>query len=114
LQFSEEEQKVYEKEQKIKSLIIPDEPKSDSDSIVSVQFVLPTGERIRRRFYDDDTFEILKNFVETRVLSENGSFPIPSNFIFVTDFPREEFRNFNQTLKGAGIRKKALLRVHEL
>jgi len=111
--ISKKEDLLRKREKLLREIVIPEEPPK-GPNIVDIKFVLPSGENLRRRFNIKQPFADLKDFIDTRHLSENGSLIIPEDYIFVTDFPRKEYRDFYQTLEGAGITRSEILKIHDL
>jgi len=95
----------------LRGIVIPEEPPKGPD-VIEIRFILPNGHILTRRFKKNSTFNDLKDYIDTREIYEG--LEIPENYIFVEDFPRKEYRNFNSTLEAEGIAKRAKLHVHDL
>jgi len=102
---SEEEARLLAKEIRLRSIKIQDEP-APGVNVINIKFVLPSGASITRKFKTTDQLRVLADFIETRNLNENGGLLIPEKFLFVSDFPREEYRDFRKTLQELNIKKK--------
>jgi len=97
------------KKKKLRSINVPKEPQGKD--AVQINFVLPSGERLIRKFSKEDTFQNLKDFLDTRALPENGNINVPENYSFFTDYPRKTY-NLDQTLSSVGFSKE-VIRVEE-
>eukprot|EP01129_Flabellula_baltica_P006287 TRINITY_DN2336_c0_g1_i1.p1 TRINITY_DN2336_c0_g1~~TRINITY_DN2336_c0_g1_i1.p1 ORF type:complete len:240 (+),score=45.79 TRINITY_DN2336_c0_g1_i1:41-721(+) len=96
---------------------LPREPIPGVEGTVDVKLIFPNRTECRRRFYHKDTFQMVKDFVDTRVLEEAEGMDmddIPEDYYFVTDFPRREWRDDQMTLKEAGIDSRGtVMRIEE-
>jgi len=97
-------------------LNIPSEPPTGRNDTTTIIVVLPGGIEIRRRFSIYHKLKDIKDYVDTRYLEETENIKsIPEDYIFVTDFPWKEFKDFNITLTEAGFTGRGQrIRVHNL
>jgi len=106
--ISLEEAEVNQRIQKLRSIVLPDEPEEEG---VMIQICLPNGMRISRKFRDVDRLSMVKDFVSIQELPENGSKIIPVDFYLISDFPRQIWSDLNTSLGVLGT--KFLFRIEE-
>ena len=75
-----------------------------------IRLVLPTGQKVNRRFYADDTIGVVKAFVYLHCLEQEGM----ENIGLSTNFPRKTYEDDDLTLQDAGLVPQAVLMVQDL
>ena len=76
-----------------------------------VRFVLPSGAKINRRFYSDETIGALQAFLKVHFTEQ--SIPI-QRVSLSTNFPRKTYTDEEVTLDEAGLSPQAVLMVQDL
>jgi hypothetical protein len=82
--------------------------------VFTIQFRLPDGKSIRRRFLTENTLEVLATFVEGHELLDVDGNEI-HNWEFMMNYPRKTYpRDSTLTLIEAGIPDQTVLYVREV
>jgi hypothetical protein len=105
------EAKRLERETLLKSLT--SEPDEKSGKPVTIQFRLPNGTAVKRRFNPLDTIAILYKFVQCHELSDVDGVEIV-HWEIVTNFPPKAYKDMSQTLQDAGLSGPCVLFVKEV
>jgi hypothetical protein len=108
--ISLEEAEVNQRIQKLRSIVLPDEP--EEGIMIQIWIYLPNGMRISRKFRDVDRLSMVKDFVSIQALPENGSNRIPIDFYLISDFPRQVWSDLNTSLGSLGT--QFLFRIEEI
>ena len=77
-----------------------------------MRLVLPSGVKLNRRFYADDTIATVKAFLLVH-FQENDQ-PQVQNIGLSTNFPKKTYENDQETLQEAGLVPQAVLMVQDL
>jgi len=90
------------------------EPARTEQNITQIIYRLPNGDKIQRRFYQNEKVEVLFKFLESRTEEQ-----VPKNFELVINYPRKVFSKtektgLNITLSEAQLVPQAVLFVKEL
>jgi len=90
------------------------EPAATEQNIAQIIYRLPNGDKIQRRFYQNEKVEVLFKFLESRTEEQ-----VPKNFELVINYPRKVFSKtekmgLNVTLNEAKLVPQAVLFVKEL
>mmetsp|Transcript_25904 Transcript_25904/g.49104 ORF Transcript_25904/g.49104 Transcript_25904/m.49104 type:complete len:379 (+) Transcript_25904:129-1265(+) len=111
----EEEERIAEEERQAKAVVenarekLRDPPSSGG---AMIRFVLPTGQKLNRRFHGDDTIGSCKAFVRLHCHEneiEMGTIGLS------TSFPKKSYNDDNDlTLEDAGLKPQAVLMVQDL
>lgn len=92
---------------KAKEMLRP-EPSSGG---ARIRFVLPSGQKIDRRFEDDETIGALKAFL---VLHFAEQYPEIKNVALTTNFPKQTHTDERKTLKESGLCPQSAVMVQDL
>lgn len=80
-----------------------------------VRFVLPTGAKLDRRFYNDDTIHSLKAFLTLHFSEQTDATQHIKNIGLSTSFPKKTYHELDdQTLEESGLSPQAVLMVQDL
>jgi chemotaxis protein histidine kinase CheA len=116
MQLTAERERIQQLKERLTKL--PPEPSPTSADTIQLVVRLPNGQRLTRNFSNCATFAQVKDWIDTLVVSPETSDEIkkniPTSYVFVQDFPRKIFSDLNQTLKDAGLIKRALINVLEI
>jgi len=90
------------------------EPAATEKNITQIIYRLPNGDKIQRRFYQNEKVEVLFKFLESRTEEQ-----VPKNFELVINYPRKVFSKTEKTglnvaLNEAQLVPQAVLFVKEL
>jgi len=90
-------------------------PMGGSDVISRIRFTLPSGTRMERRFYQDDTVEAIKAFLVLYLEEQNSHI---KNFSISTNYPKKVFDmegdDKERTLKEVGLVPQAVIMIQDL
>eukprot|EP00735_Rhodelphis_limneticus_P003270 TRINITY_DN14724_c0_g1::TRINITY_DN14724_c0_g1_i1::g.21545::m.21545 TRINITY_DN14724_c0_g1::TRINITY_DN14724_c0_g1_i1::g.21545 ORF type:complete len:512 (+),score=66.59,sp/Q5REY7/UBXN7_PONAB/33.23/6e-45,UBX/PF00789.15/8.6e-15,UBA_4/PF14555.1/3.5e-14,Thioredoxin_7/PF13899.1/1.3e-09,UIM/PF02809.15/0.012,UIM/PF02809.15/1.9e+03,CUE/PF02845.11/0.064,CUE/PF02845.11/5.1e+03,DRY_EERY/PF09750.4/1.4 TRINITY_DN14724_c0_g1_i1:49-1536(+) len=98
------QQEEEEKQRKLRSL--PPEPAPTDTDVATIQFRMPNGPPIARRFRTFDHIQSLYDFVAS---VENA----PADFDIIQSFPRKTFHPSTRTLQEEGLLKSVALLVSQ-
>ncbi|CAJ1937135.1 unnamed protein product [Cylindrotheca closterium] len=109
----EEEKKRRETEQEEErlstaKLLLRSEPVSGG---ARIRFVLPSGRKLDRRFFESDTVGALKAFLILHFSENNVGI---KNIALSTNFPKKQYDDKDQTLVESGLSPQAVLMVQDL
>lgn len=111
----EEEERVAEDERQARAVIDTARGKlreAPSSGGAMIRFVLPSGQKVNRRFYGDDTIGACRAFVRLHCHEndiEMGTIGLSTNF------PKKSYNDDDTiTLEDAGLRPQAVLMVQDL
>jgi FAS-associated factor 2 len=125
---AQEQQRLIEERemmilQNAKKLLRP-EPEVSNDTTTMIRFVLPTGTKINRRFYIDETIASLRAYIyvymnetNTNTTNNNTSTNKITNIGLSTNFPKQTFTiedDDPKTLQDVGLIPQAVLMVQDL
>jgi len=113
IKVQQEQRAKEEKEALLKQKLstLPPEPPTSDPNIVNLTFQLPTGERISRFFLKDNTFQEVKDFLDTRDLSGSS---IPASYNIISDFPKTIWDNLSLKLSETPFQRRQLLRLEQI
>lgn len=95
-----------------KAAKVPAEPENGNECI-RIQFRLPDGKSIRRKFHTTDSLVHLSNFIESHELLDVDGNHI-DDWEFMLSYPRKTFRKYESlTLIEAGIPDQTVIYVRE-
>ena len=76
-----------------------------------IRFVLPTGQKILRKFWPDDTLEVIRAFLIVYFSQNDVDI---ANFGLSTNYPKKELVNEECTLESEGLCPQAVIMVQDL
>lgn len=79
-----------------------------------VRFNLPTGKKLDRRFYNDDTVAALKAFLVLHFSEQTDETQTIKNIGLSSSFPKKSYDDDSLTLEEAGLGGQAVLMVQDL
>jgi len=90
------------------------EPAATEQNITQLVFRLPNGDKLQRRFYQNEKVEVLFKFLESRMEEQ-----IPKNFELIINYPRKVFSktmkiDLNLTLLEAQLVPQAVIFIREI
>jgi len=93
--------------------LVRDEPpaKGATEPTARIRLTLPNGKRIDRRFYANDTVDVIRAFLVVRFHEQE--IPI-ENFALSTNFPKKTYEDGSVTLKEAGLSPQAVIMIQDL
>eukprot|EP00656_Telonema_subtile_P021521 TRINITY_DN22558_c0_g1_i1.p1 TRINITY_DN22558_c0_g1~~TRINITY_DN22558_c0_g1_i1.p1 ORF type:complete len:345 (-),score=118.45 TRINITY_DN22558_c0_g1_i1:125-1159(-) len=83
-------------------VVLPPEPAAGA-RVTKIQFGMPRGERLIRRFSYDDPVQLLKQYVNTQ--------GVVADFRLIRSFPTEDLVDLDQTIEQAGLTPSAQVLV---
>jgi len=108
--FSEHQQEEKEKEKAVKrEQSVPSEPSENEAGVTALQIRLPDGNKVLRRFRQDEQLQVVMNFVTTLPKSDFTS----ENCVLATPFPSQTFTDLSKTLKQVALFPRAVLLVQK-
>lgn len=90
------------RQQQLARVELPPEPPS-GPRVAKIQFGLPSGDRLTRRFGYDDRLELMKQFINTQGIVED--------FKLIRSFPTGELQDMQQSVEQAGLAPSAQVLV---
>jgi len=88
---------------------LPSEPAVGLQNVTHIVIRMPDGKRLERRFLMDSKLQLLRNFIDSKTLSER----VPDSYEIVTDFPKKIYSNMNSSFRESGLYPRALVSLQE-
>ncbi|KAL3934470.1 MAG: hypothetical protein SGARI_003367 [Bacillariaceae sp.] len=119
---NDKEQKKIQEEQdrldKARALVRPEPTTTVKGETTRIRFQLPTGKKLERRFYNDETVGALKAFLilhfsETSS-KDNKEDHVIKNISLSTNFPKKTYDDDNNTLQESDLCPQAVLMCQDL
>lgn len=88
--------------------------KSESESLVRLRLMLPSGQRIERRFRGRETIDTVKSFLILHFESLNDDDDKITNFQLSSNYPRKVLGDGSATLESEGLCPQAVIMVQDL
>jgi len=79
-----------------------------------IRFNLPTGKKLDRRFYNDDTVGSLKAFLVLHFFEQTDETQHIKTIGLSTSFPKKTYDDDSQTMEEAGLAPQAVLMVQDM
>lgn len=101
--------------ERLRNLEIPED--AAGDHVIAVRIVLPCGTRYIKKYNESDKLQLIRNFVDTRVLPENGEYDVPKGAPLVIDRPERVVftdEDMDKSLAELGIATRSIVYVHNV
>ena len=115
LEFQERKQQQQEQREKRAERIkenLPDEPAEDEEGVTTVQFRMPHGSEVQRRFRKTDTIGLLYDYIYS-LGAEPGFESSSGDFVIIQNFPKKIFDDRDRTLEEEGLYPRCKLYLKE-
>ena len=120
-----EEQRVQEEEERERQKVRAEQDRLDkakallrtepSSGGTRIRFVLPSGQKLDRRFENDETVATLKAFLILYFAEKQSDDETKiKNIALSTNFPKKTYEDDNQSLEECGLSPQSVLMVQDL